>query len=152
MDISGLFCHSDFTRNQFWSIWSHQKCHSHHLSSSEWELLTFSKVNFFQKSKFKASKLLKWQCLTFWNQPKLISHKIRVAGKWLNFLTVEYPKSKFPIRLPRSVLINDIWQFRILIVIQIGFQYVFSVYYYSLHCMPSAGNFFICEWNFMKLF
>ena len=22
----------------------------------------------------------------------------------------------------------------------------------SLHCLPSAGNFFICEWNFMKLF
>ena len=22
----------------------------------------------------------------------------------------------------------------------------------SLHCLPSAGNFFVCEWNFMKLF
>ena len=22
----------------------------------------------------------------------------------------------------------------------------------SLHCLPSAGNFFICEWNLMKLF
>ena len=22
----------------------------------------------------------------------------------------------------------------------------------SLHCLPSASNFFICEWNFMKIF
>ena len=32
--------------------------------------------------------LFKRQFLTFWNQPKLISRKIRVAGKWLNFHTV----------------------------------------------------------------
>ena len=34
----------------------------------------------------------------------MISRKIRVAEKLLNFHPVEYPQSKFPIRLPRSVL------------------------------------------------
>ena len=29
--------------------------------------------------------------------------KIRVAGKLLNFHTVEYPQSKIPTKLPRSV-------------------------------------------------
>ena len=33
----------------------------------------------------------------------MISCKIRVAGKLLNFPTVEYPQSKFPIKLPRTV-------------------------------------------------
>ena len=52
----------------------------------------------------KPQKLFKWQFLTFWNQQKLISHKIRVvAWKIANFHIVEYPKSKFPIRLLRSV-------------------------------------------------
>ena len=39
-------------------------------------------------SKFKASKIVKIEIFTFWNQPKLISRKIRVAEKWLNFHTV----------------------------------------------------------------
>ena len=34
---------------------------------------------------------------------KLISRKIREEGKFLNFHTVEWPQSKFPIRLLRSV-------------------------------------------------
>ena len=34
----------------------------------------------------------------------LISRKIMVAGKLLNFHSVKYPQSKFPIRLPRSVI------------------------------------------------
>ena len=33
----------------------------------------------------------------------MISRKIRVAGKLLHFLIVQYPQSKFSIRLPRSV-------------------------------------------------
>ena len=37
------------------------------------------------------------------NPPKLISHKTRKAGKFLNFHTVEYSQSKSPIMLPRSV-------------------------------------------------
>ena len=41
--------------------------------------------------------------MTFWNQPNLISRKIRVAGKLQNFRTVEYPQSIFPISLIRSV-------------------------------------------------
>ena len=43
--------------------------------------------------------------MTFRNQLQLISRKIRVAGKWLNFNTLEYPQSKIPIRLPRSVFL-----------------------------------------------
>ena len=34
---------------------------------------------------------------------KLISRKIRVAGKWLDFYTLECPKWKFQIKLLRSV-------------------------------------------------
>ena len=45
-----------------------------------WELLTFLSVKHFQKSKFKALKIVKKQFLTFWDKPKLISRKIRVAG------------------------------------------------------------------------
>jgi len=36
----------------------------------------------------KLLRLVKWQFLTFWNQPKLISHKIRVAEKCISFHTV----------------------------------------------------------------
>ena len=39
--------------------------------------------------KIKPSKMLKWHFLTFWYQVKLISRKIRVVGKWLNFQTVQ---------------------------------------------------------------
>ena len=28
----------------------------------------------------------------------------------------------------------------------------YNNYSNSLRCLPSAGNFFVCEWNFMKLF
>ena len=55
----------------------------------------------------KPAKLLQWQLLTFWNQPKLISRKIRVAGELLNTLgTMEFLQSKSPIRLPWSVQIK----------------------------------------------
>ena len=85
MEISGLFYHSDFTRNQFWSFWSHQKWHFWPFEQlwnlNFWELL---QVKFFLKIKFKASKIVKTAVFENWNQPKLISHKIRVAGKWLN--------------------------------------------------------------------
>ena len=39
-------------------------------------------------SKFRATKTVKMVVLTFWNQRKLISRKINVAGKLLNFHTV----------------------------------------------------------------
>ena len=38
-----------------------------------------------------------------WDQPKLISRKIRVTRKLVNFHIVKYPRWKFSIRLPRSV-------------------------------------------------
>ena len=96
MWISGFFCHSDFTWNQFWSFWSPPKIAvltiSTGLNLNFWELLTLFSANFFQKSKFKAS--VEMATLPFWNHLKLISRKIRVARNLLNFYAVEYPKSK----------------------------------------------------------
>ena len=69
-----------------------------------WIFLTFLSVKFPISQNSKPPKLLKWQFLALWIQPKLISRQISMAGKLLNF--VEYPQSpqsKFPIRLPRSV-------------------------------------------------
>ena len=88
VEILGFFWHSDCMWNQLQSFWS--------------PILTTCAAPKNQNS--KPSKLLKRQFLTFWNQSKLISHKIRVAGKLLNFQTVEYPQSKFPIWLPFSVI------------------------------------------------
>ena len=47
--------------------------------------------------------MIKMAVFVFLNHSKLISRKIRSAGKLLNFHTMEYPQSKFPIRLHRSV-------------------------------------------------
>ena len=112
VEISEFFCHSDLTWNQLWSFWSPQK-----LPFWPYEqlwilnfrmLLTISSVKFQKKNQNSNSpKWLKWQFWTFWNQPKLISCNIGVAGKLLNFHTVEYPQSKFPIRLPISVMFVD---------------------------------------------
>ena len=71
------------------------------------QLLIFSNVKFVQKSKFKAQKLLKQPFLTFWIQPKLISRIIRVAGKLLNFHTVENPVRN-PNWMPRSAFFFNI--------------------------------------------
>ena len=79
-----------------------------------WELLTFLSVKFFQISKLKASKIVKLAVLTFWSLPILIWRKIRVVEKWLNFNTVEYPLSKSPIRLPRSVCTKTAEKYSIL--------------------------------------
>ena len=69
----------------------------------------FWSVKFFQKSKLKASKIVKRLFLTVWNQPKLITRKIRVARKLL-IHTVEYLHFSIPIRLPRSVIVsNETW-------------------------------------------
>ena len=110
MEISGFFCHLDFTWNQFWSFWSSKNCCFNHLRSSEfwffWELLIFPGVKCPKSQNSNSSKLVKPQFLTLWNQPKLISRKIRVAEKLPNFHTLESPQSKFPIRLPRSVLVS----------------------------------------------
>ena len=70
------------------------------------EFLHIFKCEILKKSKFKAS--LFWR---FFNlpeiQPKLISRKIRMAEKLLNFHTVEYPQQlKIPIKLSRSVLLK----------------------------------------------
>ena len=72
-----------------------------------WQFLTFSSVKFFWKSKFNIFKTVKTAFLTFWNQLKLISRKIIMAGKLLNFHCMEYPQSKSPIRLPRSVPLEN---------------------------------------------
>ena len=106
MKISGFFCHSDFTWNHVWSFLSPKNS-----LLIIWAALNFDcwhfQVWFFPPQKnqnSKPAKLLKQQqFLTFKNQPELISRKIRVAEKWLNFNTVEYPLSKIAIRLLRSV-------------------------------------------------
>jgi len=64
MWISGFLCHSDFTWNQFWSFWRSQKLSFWPFEQlwtlNFWEILTFSRVKYnFQKSKFKASKIVK---------------------------------------------------------------------------------------------
>ena len=68
-----------------------------------WIYLTFSSVTFWENLNSKPPKYFKWHFLTLWTQPKLISRKIRVAGKLLTFHAVEYPQSKFLIKRPRSV-------------------------------------------------
>ena len=83
-------------------------CHFDHLSCCEFCILGnfwhFHVWNVSKNQESKLQKLLKRQFLTFWNHPKLISRKIRVAEKLLNFHNVEYPQPKVPIRMPRSVL------------------------------------------------
>ena len=51
-------------------------------------ILAFSTVKFPKSQNSKLPKLVKWQLLTYWNQPRLISRKIRGAGKLLNLSTV----------------------------------------------------------------
>ena len=57
-----------------------QICHFDHLCSSGFWFLgnfwIYQAWNFFKNQNSKPPKLLKWQSLTFWNQPKLISRKI----------------------------------------------------------------------------
>ena len=67
-----------------------------------WIFLTFSSVKF---PKVPHSLPRKWLIWQFWpsDQPKLISRKIRVTRKLVNFHIVKYPRWKFSIRLPRSV-------------------------------------------------
>ena len=72
-------------------------------NAANWSHCAFSRVNFFKNQTSKYPKLSKWQFLTFWNQLKFISRKIRVARKWL---INNYPQSRFPIRLPRSVVLS----------------------------------------------
>ena len=48
-------------------------------------ILHFHAWNFSKNQNWKHPRLLKVQFLTFWNQPKLISRKIREAQKLLNF-------------------------------------------------------------------
>ena len=110
MEISGLFCHSDFTWNRFWSFWSTKIYHFDHLSSFEFWIFGnfwhFQVWNVSKNQKFKVFKIVRRQFLTLWNRPKLISRKIIVIGNLLNFHTVEYLQLKFSIMLPRSGVIN----------------------------------------------
>ena len=82
-------CHSDFTLNQCWLISKGQKLPFWKLwilfvlKIHAWKCQKYSKI---QNSELL--KWLKWQFLTFWNQPNLISRKIRQIEKVLNFHTV----------------------------------------------------------------
>ena len=60
----------------------------HFCSSEFWifgKCLPFSSVKFPKIIIWSIQKLLEWQFLTSWNQPKLISRKIKVAKKFVNF-------------------------------------------------------------------
>ena len=67
-------------------------------------ILIFGKTSHLKCQKFLeilTSELLKWskwQFLTFWRQTKLISRKIWVVGKLLNFHTVGCKSKNFPLR------------------------------------------------------
>ena len=83
------------------------------LSSSEFWIFYFFRCEIFLKIKIQCLKIVYTAVFAFWNQPKLILCKIRVAGKLLNFHTVEYPQSKFPIRLLWSVHTVEISNFSV---------------------------------------
>ena len=105
VEISGFFCHLDFASNQFWSFESPKAAtwvptYEFWIFGNFWHCKVW---DFSWNQNSKTTKLLKQQFLTFWNHPKLISRKIRVAGILLNFHTVEYPRSKFLNRLLRTV-------------------------------------------------
>ena len=65
-----------------------QNCHFDHLAALNfefWEILTFSSMIFFQKSKVKDSKIVKIAVFDLSHQPKLISRKIIGARKMPKF-------------------------------------------------------------------
>ena len=63
VEVSGFFCHSDFTWNRFWSFWSPKNCHLDHFCSSEFLIFGyfwhFLKVWNSQKITIQASKILR---------------------------------------------------------------------------------------------
>ena len=103
MEISGFFCHSDFTCNQVWSFWSPKNYHFTHLRSSEFQIFGnfwhFQVWNYYINQNSMPPKLLKQQFLTFWNEQKLISRKIRTAAQLLNFQVCRVLWMKMQIKL-----------------------------------------------------
>ena len=87
------FCHFEAHNTTILSIWAA-------LNYECLDIFVIFKCKIPKKSKFKAN--VKMAVFDPWNQPKLLSHKIKMAAKWL-ISTLEYQHSKFPIRLPRSV-------------------------------------------------
>ena len=91
---TGFFCFSDLTWNWFWyfeapkiailTIWAA-------LNFAFLQIWSFQSLKFFQKSNSKPPKLVKWQFLSFWNQPKLIARKIRVMKNCYGISTVKNP-------------------------------------------------------------
>ena len=110
VDFLCFFCHSDFTWNQLWSLWSSKTClfdQSKALNSEFLNSFDIFKREIPKKLKFKASIVVKWQ---FFNLSEISRNWFYVKSEWqkklLNFHTVEYPKSKFPIRVLRSVVLQ----------------------------------------------
>ena len=106
-EISWFFYYSDFTWNQFWTFWSAKNYHFNTFGGCEfWYFGIFCHFqiwNFHKNQYSKPPKLFKWQFLTFWNQPKLITRKIWVAENSLisilwnvNFITCK--QIKFSVR------------------------------------------------------
>ena len=90
MEIQWFFCYLNFTWNHFWSYWllkSLKKCHIDNLGPLNfWKFFTFANIKFSKNQNLKLPKLFKWQFLNFWNQPKLISRKIKSWRKIAKFL------------------------------------------------------------------
>ena len=122
MEISGFFRHSDFTWNQFWSLWSPKNAILTIRAALNFSFLGIFQCEIFPKIKIQTQqKLLKWQFFNFWNQLQFISGIIIiVVGQLLNFHTLEYPHSKIRIRLPRSV---PKWK-----IISISFWHFYQMY------------------------
>ena len=118
-----IFCHTDFTWNQFWAFWT-AKVAILWPFEKFWilDFWHFQVWNISKNQHWKPPKLLKWHFLTFSNQSQLISRKIKVEGKLPNFHNFEYPHPKFPIMLTRSVDFA-VWKFKLFSGAQIYVKY-----------------------------
>ena len=82
LEISGICCHSDFTWNQSWRIYSLKICHFNKL-----------RLKFIKYPKLRALQMAKNAFLELPDSPKLISRKIWMLEKSWNFHTVMHLRS-----------------------------------------------------------
>ena len=92
MKIWQIYCHSDFTWNQFFGSGSSKTAILTKLEALNFEFddfLQFLRWEFYQNQKSKASKTAKMADFEPLDSPKLISRKIWVAVNLSNFHTVK---------------------------------------------------------------
>ena len=92
--------HSDFTWNQFWGFQKCKICHFCHFKGSEFcsccTLQPSKSAKIHKNQNSEPLNVLQWQVFALLECTKLISRKIRVIGKSLNFLPVpSFPNSEF---------------------------------------------------------